>query len=201
MRFEKGHVRLTANSCKGQTGLEARKRMNRARFGGLIATIFTFFAVAVSAQNTDNRVGVHTKWSVFEATPPAQCWSVAKPVDQVNTRNGAKVTVTRSETLLFVSFIPSSGVIGQVSFTGGYPFREGSTVTLDVAGTKFELFTKDEMAWSASEQDDKKIVTAMKRGAEAVLTGVSTRGTNTKDTFSLFGFTAAYADAEKRCGF
>ena len=99
-----------------------------------------------------------------------------------------------------MSYIPSSNVNGQVSFTGGYPFKKGSTVTLNVGGTRFELFTDGEMAWSASTSDDAKIITAMKRGSDAVLTGVSGRGTQTEDTFSLFGFTAAVEDAEKRCG-
>ena len=40
----------------------------------------------------------------------------------------------------------------------------------------------------------------MKRGANAVLSGRSGRGTNTQDTFSLLGFTAAVEDAAKRCG-
>jgi len=40
----------------------------------------------------------------------------------------------------------------------------------------------------------------MKRGATAVVTGISKRGTITKDTFSLLGFTAALEDVEKRCG-
>ena len=39
----------------------------------------------------------------------------------------------------------------------------------------------------------------MKRGKEAVLTARSARGTQTKDTFSLLGFTAALDDARKRC--
>jgi invasion protein IalB len=55
------------------------------------------------------------------------------------------------------------------------------------------------MAWAASPQDDQSIVTAMKRGAEAVLTARSSRGTQTEDTFSLLGFTAAVEDAETRC--
>jgi len=39
----------------------------------------------------------------------------------------------------------------------------------------------------------------MKRGVDAVLTARSTRGTQTKDTFSLLGYTAAVEEAEKRC--
>jgi hypothetical protein len=39
----------------------------------------------------------------------------------------------------------------------------------------------------------------MKKGAKAILTANSSRGTKTQDTFSLLGFTAAVEDAEKRC--
>jgi hypothetical protein len=39
----------------------------------------------------------------------------------------------------------------------------------------------------------------MKAGTTAVLSGRSGKGTETKDTFSLRGFTAAMTDAETRC--
>ena len=73
-------------------------------------------------------------------------------------------------------------------------------MNLDISGTTFEMFTEGEWAWPATTADDAKIITAMKRGASAVLSGRSGRGTNTKDTFSLLGFTAAVEDAAKRCG-
>lgn len=174
--------------------------------GGLLAVMTT----GAMAQDSNNRVAAHTDWSVFEETSPSQCWSVSEPKKQVNTRDGRVVAATRSATLLFVSYVPSLNVRGQVSFTGGYPYKKGSTVTLNVGGTTFELFTvdrddpgtpikEDEIAWSASEAEDAKIITALKRGAEAVLIGTSSRGTKTEDTFSLLGFTAAVEDAEKRC--
>jgi len=72
-------------------------------------------------------------------------------------------------------------------------------VNLKIDDNEFELFTEGEWAWPASAADDAKIVTAMKRGTEAVLTARSARGTQTKDTFSLLGFTAAIEEAEKRC--
>jgi hypothetical protein len=72
-------------------------------------------------------------------------------------------------------------------------------VNVNIKGSEFELFTEGEWAWPATKADDSKIVTAMKRGAEAVVTGISSRGTTTKDTFSLLGFTAAVEDAEGRC--
>ena len=155
-------------------------------------------AFAQQATST-NRVAAKTDWSVFVEEDPAECWSVSAPKETVNTRGGRVVSVRRSDILLFVFYRPTAEVKGQVTFTGGYPFAPGSTVNLGVDGTEFELFTDGEWAWPATAADDAKIVTAMKRGTEAVLTARSERGTQTKDTFSLLGFTAAIEDAEKRC--
>ena len=117
----------------------------------------------------------------------------------INTRDGRIVKVKRGDILLFVNFRPESKVNGQLTFTGGYPFAEGSNVNLNVDGTNFALFTEGEWAWARSDEDDATIIKAMKKGAKAILTAKSSRGTQTQDTFSLLGFTAAVADAEKRC--
>jgi len=169
-----------------------------SRTAGAIA--LTFAATAALAQDeATNRVAAATDWSVFEESDPHECFGVSAPKEQLNTRNGEPVQVNRSETLLFVFYRPSQNVTGQVTFTGGYPFAGGSTVTLGIDGTDFQLFTEGEWAWPATPEDDARIVAAMKRGSQAVLTGVSGRGTTTRDTFSLLGFTAAVEEAANRC--
>ncbi|WP_170479367.1 invasion associated locus B family protein [Ruegeria arenilitoris] len=167
-------------------------------FAGLCMAGMATTAIAQQATST-NRVAAKTDWSVFVEDDPTECWSVSAPKETVNTRGGRVVSVRRSDILLFVFYRPNAEVKGQVTFTGGYPFASGSTVNLVVDGSEFELFTDGEWAWPATAADDAKIVTAMKRGTEAVLTARSERGTQTKDTFSLLGFTAAIEDAEKRC--
>jgi len=154
---------------------------------------------AAAQEQSTNRVAAKTDWSVFVEDNPKECWGVSSPKETVNTKDGRVVAVRRGDILLFVFYRPSAEVKGQVTFTGGYPFKPGSTVNLDISGTQFELFSEGEWAWPASTADDAKIITAMKRGAQAVVTGVSGKGTTTKDTFSLLGFTAALEDAEKRC--
>ncbi len=151
------------------------------------------------AQSESNRVAAETDWAVFEGADPKECWAVTAPKETVNSRDGSVVSVRRGDILLFVTYRPDQSVAGEVSFTGGYPFAEGSTATLDVGGTVFELFTEGEYAWPATPADDQKIMTAIKRGAEASVTARSSRGTETKDTFSLLGATAMIEEAEKRC--
>ena len=150
---------------------------------------------------SENQVNSITDWSVFEHTEGErkECWAVSTAKETVNTRNGQVVAVRRSDILLMVSFVPSEDVSAQVGFTGGYPFAGGSTVDVSIDGQAFVMITDGEWAWPASDGDDKKMVAAMKRGADATFVARSSRGTKTSDTFSLRGFTASVEDAEKRC--
>ena len=159
-------------------------------------------AGATAAQESTNRVAAQTDWSVFiEENPNKQCWGVSAPKGWTAARNGSDVTsdVRRGEILLFVTFEPGSGGAGVISYTGGYPFADGSAVSLAVGGETFQLMTDGEWAWPGTPDEDAKVIAALKKGSEAVLVARSARGTETTDTFSLLGFTAAMTEAETRC--
>ncbi|WP_323781017.1 invasion associated locus B family protein [Thalassovita sp.] len=167
---------------------------------GMAGALLVLAATGAWAQQTsDNQVAAKTDWSVFEESNPQECWAVSSPKETVNTKDGRVVAVRRSDILLMAFFRPGAGVSGQITFTGGYPFAPGSNVNLTIDDSSFELFTEGEWAWPATPADDAKIITAMKRGQSAVLSARSARGTLTKDTFSLLGFTAAVEEADKRC--
>lgn len=173
------------------------------RVSGIFVSVAAALACAagnsLAQEVSNNQVAAKTDWSVFVENDPKECWSVSTPTETVNTRDGRVVAANRGEILLMVFYRPEAGANGQVAFTGGYPFRDGSQVSVEISGTAYSLFTDGDWAWPASPADDAKLVAAMKRGSSAVVTGVSSRGTRTKDTFSLLGFTAATEDAEKRC--
>ena len=163
----------------------------------LLVAATSFGASVAMAQESTNRVATMTDWSVFEEGSPKECWGVSKPKETVNSRDGQPVSVRRGDILMFVTFRP--GKPGEISFTGGYPFAPGSTVDVTVDGNTFKLFTDGEWAWPGSASDDAALLKAMKAGASAVAVARSGKGTQTKDTFSLRGFTAAMDDAAKRC--
>ncbi len=176
-----------------------------AKFLRLAATLT--FAVATSqavAQESANNVANTTDWSVFVEPvegggAPKECWGVSKPKETVNTKDGAPVSVRRGEILLFVTY-RAGGAQGEISFSGGYPFAgENTPVKLEVEGKAFNLFTGGEWAWAGSPEDDATILAALKAGGSAKLTGRSGKGTQTEDTFSLLGFSAAVDEAAKRC--
>ena len=162
------------------------------------AILASGLATTAGAQVSTNRVAAETDWSVFVEESPKECWGVSAPKETLNTKDGSPVSVRRGDILLFVTFRPGSGG-GEVSFSGGYPFAPGSTVGLDIGGTTFDLFSEGEWAWAGSREEDGKIIAALKAGSSAVLKGKSGRGTQTADTFSLLGVSAALDEAAKRC--
>lgn len=153
---------------------------------------------AAVAQESTNRVAADTAWSVFVEGSPKECWAVSAPRETVNTRGGNPVQVRRGDILLFATYRPGSNT-PEISFTGGYPFAPDSTVGLQVGDTQYQLFVDGEWAWSGTPEEDARILATLRAGAEAVLTARSSRGTDTKDTFSLFGFTAATEEAQRQC--
>lgn len=175
----------------------------KANFIAAITTVAALGIAATSgasAQEQTTRVAAHDRWSVFESSGGTkECWIASAPTSSTATRNGSTVQVNRGEIRLMVTNRPGQNVANEVSFTGGYPFRDGSSVTVTVGGANYEFYTRGDWAWPSSPADDQRIVAAMRAGAEARLVGTSARGTTTTDEVSLIGFTAALADATRRC--
>lgn len=165
----------------------------------IAATSFAGF----SAQAQDlEMVEAVTDWSVYVDQNPKVCFVVSKPTASEAKRNGQVVTVSRSEIRFHISVIPGQGIAGEPSFLAGYPLKEDGIVKVEIGSTSFGFFPDPEVnpeyAWP-NPADDSKLIDAMRKGADAIVTGVSKRGTTTIDTFSLRGFTAAVEKAKELC--
>ncbi|QRZ13354.1 hypothetical protein JWJ88_01440 [Paracoccus methylovorus] len=172
------------------------------KFAPRAAAAAAAIAIAASspvlAQDSTNVVGTEGDWTIFSANSPKECWAVSAPKSTQNLdANGKPREVTRGDIRLYVAYRP--GQNGEVSFSGGYPFAPDSAVEVNIGGNVFKLFTDGESAWTGSPADDAKLVTALRAGSSAVITGRSARGTVTKDTFSLSGITAATNKAQAAC--
>ena len=163
-----------------------------------IAALASTMAVSAFAQSSTNRVNAKTDWSVFQEGQ--ECWIVSAPTNVKITQNGKRVTANRSDILLFVTYNKTRGITGEVSYTAGYPLKANTPVKMQIGSSTYTLTPEGEWAWPATSGEDGKIRASMTRGANAVITGNSSRGKTTTDTFSLKGFTAALEDAKKRCG-
>lgn len=189
-------VHVNANAGDGQM----KSGMQRGIIGAAMMALALLAAPAVFAQESADRVAANTDWSVFNpSADPALCFMASAPKETVNTRDGKKVDAKRGSIVLYVTY-RKGGDQGVVSFAGGYPFADKSTVKLTIDGKSFEMFTDGEHAWSNSPAEDAQIIGLMKAGKDAVAEGRSGRGTKTRDSFSLLGFSASLSEAQKRCG-
>ena len=173
-------------------------------FRGIAAAVVAA-GLAVGSASAQTRVDAKKDWSIFEATSNGNkvCWIVSQPTKSTAKRGGKTVTVRRGDIFLMVAVRKADNVKNEVSFLSGYPFRKGSKVAVNVTsskgGTKFTMFTDGENAWTSSPAEDDKLTTAFRGGRDAIIKGTSGRGTETTDTFSLSGFTAAVKSAQERC--
>jgi len=107
--------------------------------------------------------------------------------------------VKRKTPRAMVTHRPEEKVANVVSFAAGFPLKEGSDASLDIGGTKFDLFTKGDSAWARTADLDKTIVEAMAKGKQAVVKGIPQKGQPVTDTYSLAGFSQALAMIDKAC--
>jgi len=88
-----------------------------------------------------------------------------------------------------------------VSLISGYPLKPDADIIVTVdRKQKFSRFADKETAWAADEKTDRTLVKAMMKGTTMVVEGTSSRGSKTKDTYSLSGFGKMYQTISQACG-
>lgn len=163
----------------------------------LIALVaFTLAAgTAASAQPAPQKIGDFRDWSawIYRDGDRKVCFITSAP------KTALPTNVNRGDIRFNVAHRPAEGVQGEVSLIVGYPFAENREAVARIGNTEVGLTTDGERAWTVDPADDRTLVNAMKAGLEMIVTGQSSRGTDTTDTYSLLGFTAAYSAIEKAC--
>ena len=106
----------------------------------------------------------------------------------------------RGDIYAVVTHRPADKSYNVVNFVAGYNYKPNSKVVVKIGTTSFNnLFTNLDNAWAPDNFTDKKIIEAMKRGQKMIVEGTSQKGTKTKDTYSLNGFTGAYRAISAKC--
>ena len=86
-----------------------------------------------------------------------------------------------------------------VQIETGYKYNLDKDIVVKIDNTSFSFYSTEDSSETAWTDDDNKIIYAMKKGLELVLSGESSRGTITNDTYTLKGFTAAINKLNKDC--
>lgn len=94
---------------------------------------------------------------------------------------------------------PGAGGQIEANFIAGYPLKEQSSVTVEIDGKRFEMFTQGDSAWLAKKEDEPALLAAMKAGKAMVVSAESRRGNETTYNYSLSGVTAASEKMQAEC--
>ena len=152
---------------------------------------------AVSGGAEPTLIGQFGTWGAYSATPNGKlvCFALAKPSSsKTNPPNRP-----RDPAYAFVATRPAEKVVNEVSVMIGYQLKPGSESTLEVGGARYAMYTQGDGLWIKNAAEEERMVDAMRKAADVVVKGVSAKGTETTDTFSLKGLAQALDKIAQDC--
>lgn len=173
--------------------------MTSSRLGlalGLVACLAVSSQVAPAMAQEATNLGTFKAWTAWKSKDANgdMCYISSTP------EKTAPDGVTRSPINFLVIHRKGLGTRNEVQTLIGYPFNSSNAnASATIDGKTYPMVTEGEAAWLASAGDEANFVAALKAGATLVVKGTSQRGTNTTDTYSLSGVTAAMTEIDKAC--
>jgi invasion protein IalB len=153
--------------------------------------------VGVGSGAEPTLIGQFGSWGAYNAAPGGRkiCFALAKPSSsKTNPPNRP-----RDPAYVFVSTRPAERVANEVSVSMGYQLKPGSEGSLEVGSAKYAMYTQGDGLWIKNAADEAAMVDALKHGADVTVKGVSAKGTETTDVFSLKGLAQALDRVTQDC--
>jgi len=157
-------------------------------------------AAAPPASEGPNFLGRYKDWSAYMrgSGDGRVCYVLSEP------KAKEPANVNRDPAYLLINDWPGRRSKAEAEIVPGYPYKDGSTVTMHIGSETFDFFTKNEgssgSAWILNPADDPRLLRALRGGLTAVVTGTSRRGTLTKDVYGLSGVADALDHIHNACG-
>lgn len=170
------------------------------KFKTLKMTCLTICVSSMAFAQNLSPIGAAKDWTVFQdPSNPKHCYVVSTPTGTKAFKDGKETNASRGDIRFYVGI--KNGAT-EPAFLAGYPLANDKAVETKIGGQVFNFFTNPnanaEYSWP-SPKSDAELIGAMKNGTNIEVTAISKRGTQTVDTFSLSGFTAAYGKAISTC--
>jgi hypothetical protein len=154
-------------------------------------------AAAAAGGAEPTLIGQFGTWGAYTAMPNGRkvCFALAKPSSsKTNPPNRP-----RDPAYAFVSTRPAEKVINEVSIMIGYMLKPGSESSLEVGGSSYAMYTQGDGLWIKNAAEEERMVDAMRKSADVTVKGVSAKGTETTDIFSLKGLSQALDKLAQDC--
>ena len=171
----------------------------RLKLAAFVLTSGIAFAAGANAADKPKLVDTFRDWHVYSGGKGADrtCYLLAVPTGMT------PKNLKRGDAFFLISNWPASKVKHEPSVVPGYQYKDMGVVQVQIGSDKFSFAAQNQGAnggaWAQMPEDEAKVVTAMKGGAQMVVTGVSSKGVLTKDEYSLAGFSAALDKLDSTC--
>ena len=154
----------------------------------IASTFLVICTILISKQSISLEKG---KWSFVKEED--WCYIGSYPLE-----SDLPETKKRGENYILVyKIIGSDENIVQIE--AGYKYNLDKEIKVKIDNSTFKFYSTEDSSETAWTNDDSKVIYAMKKGLELTLTGESTRGTVTNDTYTLKGFTSAVNKLNEDC--
>jgi hypothetical protein len=142
-------------------------------------------------------LGQYGDWGAYTASPGGKkvCFAISKPTSSQTVPPNRP----RNPVYIFISTRPADKVSNEISVIAGYPFKPSSEASAAVGATSFALYTQLDGAWIKNAADEANMITAMRSGDTVVVKGVSAKGTQSIDTYTLKGVSQALDRVGAEC--
>ena len=174
--------------------------VTRLAAAALVAGAALVAASAPAAADNPTLLGMSKNWGAFTLGSGSDkvCYALAQP------KSSSPKKAKRDPIYILINDWPSRRARAEPEVVPGYKYNEKSPVTVEVSGDKFIFFAQNDgdsgQAWLKSTLAEQRLIESMQRGAELVVTGVSARGTMTRDTYALDGLGDALTKIHAACG-
>ncbi len=164
--------------------------------GALALTMAVSVAAGTARAANPTPIDKFGDWiaQTYDDSGKTLCYATSAPKKQAGNFK------SRGNPYIAITHAPQSGVRDQVSYIAGYELKPGSDVKLTIGKQTFSLSVlQKDRAWAKDADTDKTLIDAMRKGNSMTIKGTSSRGTDITDTYSLTGFTKAYAAIGAAC--
>jgi hypothetical protein len=159
----------------------------------LYCFLITFIS-SVTFADEPKSVGKYKNWETFTYTDGKGkiCFAQTMPKER------SPKALKREASRLFVTFRKTEKIKNEISVTSGHIYRQSSVVAKS-GKNKFELFSQGSFAWILDGEEEFNLIKVMKRASQLTITSAAKNGNQTRDLYSMMGFTKAYNTAKKSC--
>lgn len=163
-----------------------------------LKVFFCYFVILFTLQKVfaaQTLDGIYYDWSVFvldDLGEEKKCYVASFPQKTVGNYKNAR------EPYILITRFQDKGV-EEVSIYSGFEYKIGSDIYLSVDGRQFTMFTKDDIAWAKSKEQDKEIISSLLDGFLLKIRAESSKSEYVVDEYSLKGLTRAYKRMKELC--